>query len=555
MTIAYMKILEKDPKSFDEEFQKLFPERKIIYDLEISKIRENGRVLEIGCGTGQFALELAKKGAEVIAIDSSQEMITYAKGKNLESSLNVQFIHGDFLDPEIFKFLESKGPFDFIVSNFALSEFTSLQQQLFLKSSSFLLCSEGKFLLATETAPTKRVDRYKRAFTNFFRTQLAIFWEFSKTNPVKHFSQKISLYFEEKVLFEKKTIRLYELRLLEAIAPIKEEISKIDSLFKWYSKILVAYCILNGVLTRKSVKPGLYQHGNPQKSSPVLITGNYYWTVFSLFKELQENQISAHILVIDSRGINVWCAAGGGHFTHKQVLEALSLFDVSHYIDHKSLILPQLSATGVDRNILKKQGWKVHFGPVDISDIDIYLSSGAKTIESSRVKFSLSYRSLMAIQHAFFVLVILFLPLWFLVFLLSALSIPTAQLWLIVIPQTYVLALVVNFFFALIYPIFDFTTSFFKKGVSVALFCDSILILLLILLIKDLNFLSFIYWLTLGTLIGLFTVLDFAGHTPYTNHLDVESDLVLFIIPGLVLIILAILLPLIEKEIIHFFIH
>jgi hypothetical protein len=476
-------------------------------------------------------------------------MITYAKEKTVNSSSKIQFIHGDFLDPEIFELLKSKGPFDYIISNFVLSEFTSLQQQLFLKLASFLLNSEGKFLLATETAPSKKVDRYKRTLSDFFRTQLAIFWKFSKTNPIKNLSQKIHLYFDEELLFEKNSIKLYELSLLKVKPPTKEEPPKISLLFKWYSKFLVAYCILNGILTRKGVKPGLYHHGNPQKSSPLLVTANYYWTVYLLFKELQKKRIDAHILVIDSRGINVWCAAGGGNFTHKQVLEALSLFDVDHYIDHKSLILPQLSATGVNKNILTKQGWKVHFGPVNISHIDKYLSSGAKTTDSAKIDFSLSYRSLMAIQHAFFVLVVIFLPLWFITLFFSIFSVPTAQFWLVVIPQIFVLALFVNFFFAWTYPLFDFTQSFFKKGVAVTLFCNSILILLLILVIEDVNFLSFAYWLILGTLIGLFMVLDFAGNTPYTNHLDVESDLTIFIIPGLILILVAILLPL--KEIIH----
>ena len=39
------------------------------------------RLLEIGCGTGDEALELAKRGCEVVAIDPSEEMLNLARRK------------------------------------------------------------------------------------------------------------------------------------------------------------------------------------------------------------------------------------------------------------------------------------------------------------------------------------------------------------------------------------------------------------------------------------------------------------------------------------------
>ena len=54
-------------------------------------------------------------------------------------------------------------------------------------------------------------------------------------------------------------------------------------------------------------------------------------------------------------------------------------------------------------------------------------------------------------------------------------------------------------------------------------------------------------------MVSLFIVLDLAGNTPYTNHLDVESDLTLFMVPAIILSVIAIIIPLINSEIEHLF--
>ena len=61
---------------------------------------------------------------------------------------------------------------------------------------------------------------------------------------------------------------------------------------------------------RYTVSPGLYAIGNPDKDSEVLVTANFKLTCDMLRKQL--NGISAWILVLDTKGINVWCDAGKG---------------------------------------------------------------------------------------------------------------------------------------------------------------------------------------------------------------------------------------------------
>jgi magnesium-protoporphyrin O-methyltransferase len=66
------------------------------------------RILDAGCGTGALAVEAAKRGAEVVAIDLSPTLIALAK-ERLPKNLRIDFRSGDMLDPAL-------GTFDHIVA-------------------------------------------------------------------------------------------------------------------------------------------------------------------------------------------------------------------------------------------------------------------------------------------------------------------------------------------------------------------------------------------------------------------------------------------------------
>lgn len=64
------------------------------------------RLLDAGCGTGALAVEAARRGADVVAIDLSPTLIGLARDR-LPSSLGpgkIQFMVGDMLDPALGKF-------------------------------------------------------------------------------------------------------------------------------------------------------------------------------------------------------------------------------------------------------------------------------------------------------------------------------------------------------------------------------------------------------------------------------------------------------------------
>jgi SAM-dependent methyltransferase len=546
-----MKALEKDPQSYDLEFRKKFPEAEFIYDLIKSRIGQEGRVLEIGCGSGRLAIDIAKRGMDVVAIDLSEDMIEYARATAEEENIDLDFFSGNFLSLSVFKRLQNFEPFDFIISTFTISEFNPLQQELFLKQISLLLKKQGVCYLAADTAPFSGISKLSYSITNFIRGQVAIFKDIPSTSPVENLEDKLQPYFESMKLYQVKTVKLFEITLKSADSTIPDENLDLEVLLGHFSQLKTGYCIVNGILTRKSIKPGLYRVGKPKKNSPLLVTANYYWTVDSVYNTLCKENIDCFLLIIDSNGINVWCAAGGGHFTHTQVLEAIRLFDVEKYINHSTLLLPQLSATGVDRKELSKAGWKPVFGPVDIKNISSFLNTSTKESKTALIEFGIPFRTLMGIQHAFFISCVLFLPLLLILSVLALIKIPLTFFWISVVLQLLILGIVTNFVFIWAYPIFDFTSSFFKKGLFVAIINSAAAILFLTSQGKTNSPYTFIFWIALIIVVSIFIVLDLAGNTPYTNHLDVESDLTLFMVPAIILCLIAIVISVINSEIKH----
>lgn len=143
------------------------------------------------------------------------------------------------------------------------------------------------------------------------------------------------------------------------------------------------------------IHPGLYAVGTPDNTSPVLVTSNYKLTFDTLRKEL--DGLNLWIMVLDTKGVNVWCAAGKGTFGTKELVNRISKTRLSQIVSHKTLILPQLGASGVSAHeITKQSGFKVVYGPVRAEDIKEFLKAGMKATEEMReVKFNIINRAVL----------------------------------------------------------------------------------------------------------------------------------------------------------------
>lgn len=141
------------------------------------------------------------------------------------------------------------------------------------------------------------------------------------------------------------------------------------------------------------VEPGLYRLGRPDRSSPVFVSANYALSFDALRSAL--SGLDAFILVLDTKGVNVWCAAGKGTFGTDELVERVEATGLKDLVDHRRLVLPQLGAPGVAAHEVKRRtGFVVEYGPVRASDIPAYLRSGA-TEEMRQVRFPLRDRAVL----------------------------------------------------------------------------------------------------------------------------------------------------------------
>lgn len=140
-----------------------------------------------------------------------------------------------------------------------------------------------------------------------------------------------------------------------------------------------------------TVNPGLYAIGQPGPEAPVVVTANYKLTFDTVRYVLTGRDL--WLLVVDTRGINVWCAGGKGTFSAAGINEQVKKTGLERIVSHRRLILPQLGANGVRvRDIRKGCGFSAEFGPVRAQDLPRYLDQGED--ESMReVTFTLKERA------------------------------------------------------------------------------------------------------------------------------------------------------------------
>ncbi len=147
---------------------------------------------------------------------------------------------------------------------------------------------------------------------------------------------------------------------------------------------------------RYTVDPGLYAVGSPTPLSPVVVSANYKLS-FDVLRRCLAGR-DAWILVLDTRGINVWCAAGKGTFGADELVRRIGSSDLSLVAASGIVILPQLAAPGVAApDVRRRTGFRAVYGPVRASDLPAYLDAGMRaTTEMRRVRFTMRDRLVLA---------------------------------------------------------------------------------------------------------------------------------------------------------------
>ena len=144
-----------------------------------------------------------------------------------------------------------------------------------------------------------------------------------------------------------------------------------------------------------TVEPGLYAVGNPTEESQVLVTANYKLSFDALRRELA--QVDAFILVLQTMGINVWCAAGKGSFGTDELVRQIVSQRLIEVVSHRRVIVPQLGAPGVAAYEVKhRSGFKVVYGPIEAAHLPAFLAAKNRATPAMRKKgFGLHERAVL----------------------------------------------------------------------------------------------------------------------------------------------------------------
>ncbi len=194
--------------------------------------------------------------------------------------------------------------------------------------------------------------------------------------------------------------------------PATKAATSILTLGNWWDHFLARWGVNR---SGHRVEPGLYALGEPTPDSPVFVTANYTLSFDALRSALPNTD--AYLLVLDTEGINVWCAAGKGTFGTDELVRRIEAVGLAQIVRHRELVLPQLGATGVEAQEVKRRSkFSVNYGPVRAADLPAYMSTRRATPEMRRVRFGLLDRVLLIpveLVHVFWPTAGAALVLWF----------------------------------------------------------------------------------------------------------------------------------------------
>ena len=274
------------------------------------------------------------------------------------------------------------------------------------------------------------------------------------------------------------------------------------------------------------VGPGLYAVGTPGPESDVFVTANYKLSFDALRKNLSGE--NGWILVLDTKGINVWCAAGKGTFGTKELVNRIRLVSLGKIVSHKRLILPQLGATGVAAHKIKEEtGFNVLYGPVRASDIKRFIRDGYRADKQMRrVTFGFKDR-IKLIPNDFIYGKFYLLGAMAVIFLISGLSnkgfshnnfSEEGAPAILKVFLAYISGIVITPIFLPYIPGRHFSLKGFIAGAMVFL-------ILILLKFTGSNVFEILSWFFVITAISSYLAMNFTGSSTYTSLSGVKKEM------------------------------
>jgi CO dehydrogenase/acetyl-CoA synthase delta subunit len=131
------------------------------------------------------------------------------------------------------------------------------------------------------------------------------------------------------------------------------------------------------------VPPGLYAVGTPDADAPVVVTCNYKMTYDIIRCKLAGRNM--WLLVLETFGVNVWCAAGKGTFGTEELVRRITVSGLDKAVNHRRLLLPILGGPGVAAHeVTSRTGFAITYAAIRAEDLPRFLDNGMVTTPRMR---------------------------------------------------------------------------------------------------------------------------------------------------------------------------
>ncbi|HUW46850.1 MAG TPA: acetyl-CoA decarbonylase/synthase complex subunit gamma [Dehalococcoidia bacterium] len=131
-----------------------------------------------------------------------------------------------------------------------------------------------------------------------------------------------------------------------------------------------------------AVEEKYYEVGEPDESSPVLVTSNWALTYFLVSSAVEATKVPAYICVKDSEGLGVLTAWAAGKFSGDSIGTFIKKCGIEDKVKHRKLVIPGKVARikGELEDALNLK-WEIIIGPRETTGIGAFLPGLAKQLK------------------------------------------------------------------------------------------------------------------------------------------------------------------------------
>jgi acetyl-CoA decarbonylase/synthase, CODH/ACS complex subunit gamma len=122
-----------------------------------------------------------------------------------------------------------------------------------------------------------------------------------------------------------------------------------------------------------TVTEGIYEIGNPDENSPVLVTTNFALTYFIVSGEVEGSKVPSWLLIKDSEGLSVLTAWAAGKFAGDDVGMFVKKCGIMDKVKHQELIIPGYAAAIAGDVEEELPGWNIVVGPREAAHLPGFL--------------------------------------------------------------------------------------------------------------------------------------------------------------------------------------